>query len=100
MVLRFLPVLWTCWRGPDRVFMGLRTGPGRGAPHARERDACRRGICCPKFARQYSQKTATRNSYIWGGNHGFEVFTSTLNLLVQPSVRSSVRLLYPGLWVV
>ena len=27
MVLRFLPVLWTCWRGPDRVFMGLRTGP-------------------------------------------------------------------------
>ena len=24
------PVLWTCWRGPDRVFMGLRT-PGTRA---------------------------------------------------------------------
>ena len=67
MVLRFLPVLWTCWRGPDRV--GIY-----GAPHAR--DPRLRGICCPTFARQYSQKTATWNSYIWGGYHGFEVILS------------------------
>ena len=47
-----------------------------------------RGICCPKFARQYSQKTAAWNCYIWGGNHGIEVFTSTLDLslLSRPSL--------------